>query len=179
MVVGLFKGLLALIVVDDPFNPLLFLQERKDAHGVDPILAAVQGRESYLHGDIPAHGVEVIRWSVVDLAFMVIDPPVISQRVDERAAVAIGEHDHPGQRRAIWVAGKGFHNLLNIVHAHGIIVVHERDILARGLGQEHASLLPDAQLAVVGDVQDLHILRADLLVKGGTESIKRLLAFVQ
>lgn len=176
---GFFKGLLALIHVDDPFYPLLSLQEWSNAHRIYAVLAAVDGREAHLHGYGTLYCVEMVRGSVVYLAFVVINPSVVAKRVNERTAIAIREGDTPGERRAVRVASQSLQHLLHIVHANHVIVVHEGDILTRRLGEQHAPLLTDAQLAIVREVKNLNGLVANLLVQTNPEIVQQVLAFVQ
>lgn len=176
---GFFKSFVALVHVYHPLDPLLPLEERSNAHRIDAVLSAVERREAHLDGYGTLHCVEVIRGSVVDLALMVVNPAVVTKRVDEWSAVAVREGDGSGEGRAVGVAGQCLQHLLDIVHAHHVIVIHEGDILSRGLGEQHASLLTDAQLTVVREVKNLYRLASDLLVEIKPEIVQRVLAFVQ
>lgn len=176
---GFFKCLLALIHVNDPFDPLLPLQKRSNAHRIHSVLAAVDGREANLHGYGTLHGVEMVRGSVVYLAFVVINPSVVAKRVNEWSAVAIRESDVPRKRGAVRIACQSLQHLLHIVYANHVIVVHEGDILTRRLGEQHAPLLTDAQLAIVREVKNLNRLVANLFVQINSEVVQQVLAFVQ
>ena len=179
MVVGLFKGLAALVVVDHAFNPFLGLEVVAQPHAEGAVLTAVPWGEFNLQGDAPADGVEVVGWSVVHLAFMVIDPLRVAQGVDERAAVPIREHDLPREGGAVGALDETVQDLLNIIGAREVIVIDEGDILARGLRQQHVPLLTDAYLSIVGAMDHLDIALADLTVEFITERLERVLPFDQ
>ena len=121
----------------------------------------------------------MVRRSVVDLVAVVVDPLGVPQGVDERAAVAIREHDLARERGAVGVLHQGVQHLVHIVGEHHVVIVHEGDILALRLVEQHVPLLPDAHLPVVGEVQHLDIPLAHLPVEFRTESRKALLAILK
>ena len=90
MVVGFFECLVALVAVDHAFDPLLAFKQGKYAHAEHAILSAVVEGETYLFRRASADGIQVIRRTVVHLRLMIVNPTVVSQRVNERAAVPIG-----------------------------------------------------------------------------------------
>ena len=121
------------------------------------VLATVPRRKSYLYGEIPTNGIEMVWGPIVYLALMVVNPAVIPQGVNERSAITVREGDATCEGGAVRIALQCLQNATDVVGGDHVIVVHECDVLPSGLGQEHVSLLADGHLPMIGNDDELDL----------------------
>ena len=163
---GFLESLTALVFIQRSLNPLLTLEHGADVVGEVSVFSAVPRREPHLDGEVTADGVEVVRGTIVHLAFVVVNPFVISQGMDEGATIAVRESDAACERGAVGVALQSLQDATDIIGWDHIIIVHEGHILALRLRQKHITLLSDGHLSAVTQGDNLNLIRL-LCIEGG------------
>jgi len=167
---GFFERLATLVFVQRTVDPLFTLEHGADVMGEIPILPDVPRRKSDLDCDVSADGIEVVRGAVVYLAFVIVNPSVVPQRMDEGSAITVREHDLAREGGAVGVALQCLQNATDVVRGDHIIVVHKGHVLPSRLRQKHVSLLSDGHLSTIGHHDEL-----DFIVLLGIETGMELL----